>query len=363
MKNQSRYASFIIGLLLWSIPLFAQEKILDDAFLRAGQEGFSGVVLVAEDGKILFEKAVGYRNFEDQTPLKTDDIFELASVSKQFTAMLVMISKEKGLLGFDDPVDKYLEIPYKGITIRHLLTHTSGLPDYQAIMDEHWDKSKVAGNPEILAYLRKYAPPMLFSPGEKYEYSNTGYVLLASIVEKANGKDFVALAKEWVFQLLGMKSTGIRTPEEKSKVNNFAAGHLQDESGNYVNANKFHASDYTVWLGNRKGPGRVSSTAGDLLKWDQALYTEKLVSQKTIEEAFTAIRLNDGVRSYYGFGWELEPKSPFGKMVSHTGDNPGYRTIIVRYIEENKTIIILNNNAHKDMIKLVEAATLSLYKW
>jgi CubicO group peptidase (beta-lactamase class C family) len=363
MKNLSYLAAFIIGFLILNTPLFSQERILDEAFLRAGQEGFSGVILVADDDKILFEKAVGYRSFEDNIKLKADDIFELASVSKQFTAMLVMMCKEKGLLDFDDPVDKYLEIPYKGITIRNLLTHTSGLPDYQAIMDEHWDKSKVAGNPEILTYLRKYEPPMLFSPGEKYEYSNTGYVLLASIVEKATERDFVDLAKEWVFQPLGMKNTAIRSPEEKVKVNNFAAGHLLDEAGNYVNANKFHSSDYTVWLGNRKGPGRVSSTASDLLKWDQALYTEKLVSQKTIEEAFTAFRLNDGIRSYYGFGWELEPKSPFGKMVSHTGDNPGYKTIIVRYIEENKTIIILNNNAHKDMIKLVEAATLSLYKW
>jgi CubicO group peptidase (beta-lactamase class C family) len=363
MKNLSSLAAFILGLLILNIPLFAQERILDEAFQRASQEGFSGVVLVADDGKTLFEKAVGYRNFEEGIILKKDDVFELASVSKQFTAMIVMMCEEKGLLKFDDPVSKYLKIPYSGVSLRHLLTHTSGLPDYQAIMDAHWDKSKVAGNPEILEYLKTYAPPILFEPGEKYEYSNTGYVLLASILEKASGKDFVALTNEWIFQPLGMKNTAIRSPEEKSKVSNFAAGHLQDEAGNYVNANKFHASDYTVWLGNRKGPGRVSSTASDLLKWDQALYTEKLISQKTLDEAFTPYRLNDGTRSYYGFGWELDPRSPFGKMVSHTGDNPGYKTIIVRYIEENKTIIILNNNAQKDMIKLVEAASLSLYKW
>jgi len=363
MKNLFCLSVFIFGFLILKHELFAQEKFLDEAFQRAGEEGFSGVVLVAEDGKILFEKAVGYRSFEDNTFLKTDDIFELASVSKQFTAMLVMMCKEKGLLDFDDPVEKYLNIPYTGISIRHLLTHTSGLPDYQAIMDIHWDKNKVAGNPDILEYLRTYAPPINFVPGEKYEYSNTGYVLLASIAEGAAGKDFVTLADEWIFKPLGMKNTAIRSPGEKTKVKNFAAGHLKDENEIYVNANKFHDSDYTVWLGNRKGPGRVSSTAADLLKWDQALYTEKLVLKNTLEEAFTPYRLNDGSRSYYGFGWDLDPRSPFGKMVSHTGDNPGYQTIIVRYIEENKTIIILNNNAHKDKIKLVEAASLSLYKW
>lgn len=359
-----KLSTFILFLgLILSVKVYSQEKILNEAFERAGQEGFSGVVLVAEDGKILFEKATGYRNFEDQTPLKSDDIFELASLSKQFTAMLIMMCKEKGLLDFDDPVDRYLNIPYTGTTIRHLLTHTSGLPDYQAIMDEHWDKSKVAGNLDILNYLRTYAPPILFAPGEKYEYSNTGYVLLGSIVEKATGKDFVQVSREWIFKPLEMKNTDIRSLEEKAKVKNFAAGHLKDEKENYINANKFHSSDYTVWLGNRKGPGRVSSNAEDLLKWDQALYSAQLISQETMEEAFTPFRLNDETRSYYGFGWELEPKSPFGKMVSHTGSNPGYRTIIVRYIEENKTIIILNNNAHKDMIKLVEAASLSLYKW
>lgn len=356
-----------IHLLLWFLltitQVFSQEKILQNALTQAEANGFSGVVLVAEDGKVLLEKAIGYRSFEDKIALQTTDVFELASVSKQFTAMVIMICQEKGLLDFDDPVDKYLDIPYPGITIRHLLTHSSGLPDYQAIMDAHWDKSKVAGNPEILEYLIRYAPPKLFEPGEKYEYSNTGYVLLGSIAEKATGKDFVSLAREWIFKPLRMKSTDIRSLEEKVSVINFAVGHIKDSVGNYVNANRFHEADYTVWLGNRAGPGRVSSTAHDLLLWDQALYTQKLVKQKTLDEALTPYILNDHTRSYYGFGWEIDPKSPFGKMVYHTGDNPGYKTIIVRFIEDNKTIIVLNNNYHEDQMRIVEAATLALGKW
>jgi CubicO group peptidase (beta-lactamase class C family) len=360
-----RFSFFLLFLsgLIGINPTFAQQKILESALVQAESNGFSGVVLVAQDGKVLLEKAIGYRTFENKTPLQSTDVFEMASISKQFTAMIVMMCKEKRMLSFDDPVEKYLGIPYKAITIRHLLTHTSGLPDYQAIMDKHWDKSQVAGNPDILEYLNRYAPPMNSEPGEKYEYSNTGYVLLASIAEKVSGKDFVELAEEWIFKPLGMKNTGIRTLEEKAAVTNFAAGHLKDSLGYYVNANKFHSSDYTVWLGNRKGPGRVSSTAADLLKWDQALYSQKLVKKETLEEAFSPAKLNDGTRSYYGFGWEVEPKSPFGKMVMHTGDNPGYQTIIVRFIEEDKTIIVLNNNYHRDQIKLVEAATLSLRKW
>lgn len=360
----NRFLSLIfLAFLCFQINVEAQQKILKEAIERAENEGFSGVILVAEKGEILFQDAMGMRTYENRILLHEDDIFELASLSKQFTAMIVMMCKEKGLLDFDDQLSKYIETPYPGITIRNLLTHTSGLPDYQAIMDEHWDKSKVAGNEDILEYLRKYAPTKSFEPGEKYEYSNTGYVLLASVVEKVTGKDFVELTKAWIFDPLKMNNTAIRSLEEKANVQTFAAGHLKDENGKYVNANTFHSSDYTVWLGNRKGPGRVSSNAEDLLKWDQALYKEKLVSQETLEAAFTPFKLEEGYLSYYGFGWEIKPQSPFGKMVMHTGDNPGYKTIIVRYIDENKTIIILNNNAYPDMMRLVEAATLSLGKW
>ncbi|MEB2773861.1 serine hydrolase domain-containing protein [Algoriphagus sp. D3-2-R+10] len=360
----NRFLSFILlAFICFQINVQAQQKILKEAVDRAENEGFSGVILIAEKGEILFEDAMGMRTYENRILLHEGDIFELASLSKQFTAMMVMMCKEKGLLNFDDQLSEYIETPYPGITIRNLLTHTSGLPDYQAIMDEHWDKSKVAGNPEILEYLREYAPPKSFEPGAKYEYSNTGYVLLASVVEKVTGEDFVKLSKAWIFDPLKMKSTGIRALEEKAGVMTFAAGHLKNEQGKFVNANTFHSSDYTVWLGNRKGPGRVSSNAEDLLKWDQALYEEKLVSKETLETAFTPFKLDDGFLSYYGFGWEIKPQSPFGKMVMHTGDNPGYKTIIVRYIDENKTIIILNNNAYPDMMRLVEAATLSLGKW
>lgn len=345
-------------LLFWllchaHILLFSQTGIQKQLIDSVFQTGFSGVVLVAENGKPDIYRAHGFRSFEQNVKLKKSDIFEFASVSKQFTAMVIMILKEKGQLSFDDSASKFVDIPYKGITIRHLLTHTSGLPDYQAIMDAHWDKSKVAGNTDIIAYLNRYAPPKEFEPGAKYAYSNTGYVLLASIAEKASGEDFIALSRKWIFKPLKMKDTDIRTLEEKAIVSHFAAGHLKDLTGNYVNANKFHASDYTVWLGNRKGPGRVSGTARDLLRWDQALYTEKLVSKQTLEEAFSPMKLNDGNYSNYGFGWDLTHSNAAGRVVSHTGSNPGYRTIIVRQLDQRRTIIILNNNNHPAMRRLV----------
>lgn len=346
--------------LLIPFSCFAQNDIEKkiDSLIRSGKE-FSGVVLVADKGKPVYYKAWGYRNYASKTPLQKTDVFELASVSKQFTAMIVMMLNEKGQLAYDDLVEKYLDIPYKNISIRHLLTHTSGLPDYQAIMDKYWDKSKIASNKEILEYLNKYAPPKLFEPGEKYEYSNTGYVLLASIAEKASGKDFIDMCRQWIFLPLKMQNTDIRTLQQKASTQNFAIGHIYvPEKQRFIRADSFPSSDYTIWLGNRKGPGRISSTAADLLKWDQALYSKKLVKASTLAEAFTPMKLNNDSLSDYGFGWDLADGKALGRIVMHTGDNPGYATRIVRYIDRNKTIIILSNNAftgQAELVKKIEA--------
>lgn len=341
-----------LGLLIYTCSILQAQKInlhAVDSILASytGKDQLNGVVLIAENGKIEYEKAFGFRDYAKQIQLHTSDIFEMASVSKQFTAMIIMMLKEKGLLQYDDLVEKYLNIPYKGITLRNLLTHTSGLPDYQAIMDANWDKSKVAGNEDILAYLNKYQPPKLFEPGTKYNYSNTGYVLLASIAEKVSGKDFIDMCRENIFRPLKMKHTDIRTFAEKSVIKNFAIGHIYAETkkNHFIPADSFHSSNYTIWLGNRKGPGRISSTVGDLLKWDQALYTEKLISQQTLQEAFIPMKLTNGQVSNYGFGWEIIPDSMVGKVVWHNGDNPGYKTIIMRVLEKNKTLIVLCNNA------------------
>lgn len=346
--------------VFFSAQIKAQPSAIQTAFKQAADSGFSGVMLVAKKGKIIFEGVYGYRHFETKEPLQSTDIFELASLSKQFTAMVIMMLQEDGLLQYDDLIEKYIQVPYKGISIRHLLTHTSGLPDYQQVMDLYWDKTKVAGNADAIEYLNKYAPPRLFSPGEKYSYSNTGYLLLASIAEQASGKDFIALARSRIFKKLNMISTDIRTLETKAQTVNFAVGHLKDSLGNYVNANKFHSSDYTVWLGNRKGPGRVSSNAQDLLKWDRALYKKKLVKPETLQMAFSPANLNNGTTSDYGFGWVIQQDAVLGKLVMHTGDNPGYATRIFRYIDKHYTVIILCNNAHTTMRSLVDATTKAL---
>lgn len=322
----------------------------------AAAPDFSGVVLIAEKGKPVYHKAFGFANVEMKIAMDTTSIFELASVSKQFTASLMAMLKADGKLNYDDWVEKYLPgLPYQKITVRQLLNHTSGLPDYQKLMDEKWDKTKVAKNEDIIAYLVKFHPASLFAPGEKYEYSNTGYVLLGSIVEKVSGKDFVAFCRERIFNPLEMAATNIRTKWEKDSIRNFAMGYIfVPEKKKYVRADSFPSSNYTIWLGARKGPGRISSTASDLLKWDQALYAEKLLRKETLDEMFSPAKLNDGSFSNYGLGWMLRRDSTLGKIVFHTGDNPGYKTEIIRYVDCDKTVIILCNNAHEKFDALVK---------
>ncbi len=325
--------------------------------LVATAQDFSGVVLVADSGKVTYHKAFGFANFDTKVPLDTNSVFELASVSKQFTAMIIMMLHEEGKLSYDDPIDQYIPgLPYKNITIRHLLTHTSGLPDYWEVMNKYWDKSKVAGNEDCIGYLIKYSPPMLFEPGDQYMYSNTGYLLLGSIAEKVSGVDFVSFARTRMFVPLKMTSTDIRTQDEKAMIHNMAWGHvLVAEKNRYVRADSMIEFNYGIWLGNRKGPGRISSTSSDLMKWDQELYRGTLIKDETLAEAFMPMKLNSDSVSNYGFGWSIETHPTLGRVVRHSGSNPGYSTHIIRYIDVNKTIIILCNNAHKDFNRIMKS--------
>lgn len=332
-------------LVIVTLTSVAQTKQKDFKAVMKKHPDFSGVVLAAKGGKPVIYKSYGKRSYISGERLRRTDIFELASVSKTFTSCVIMMLAQEGRLGYDDPVERYLRMPYPGITIRHLLTHTSGLPDYQEVMDRHWDKTKVAGNEDILSYINHYAPPRLFAPGERFEYSNTGYVLLGSIAEKASGSDFVEFVRKRIFQPAGMEHADIRTPAEKKGIRNLAKGHILVKEGNrYVPADSFPSSNYTIWLGNRKGPGRVSATAKDLLRWDRALSSQMLLNEGTKAEAFRQATLKDGGKSDYGFGWFLSKNRKGEDVFWHDGDNPGYKTVIRRHPASDRTLIILSNN-------------------
>ncbi len=343
----------IVILLVGQIA-FAQDRVKKiDSLLNSiySYKKINGNFLIAEKGKVIYSKSFGYANEETKEKLNENSVFELASCSKQFTAMAIMILKEKGKLNLDDNITKFIPSlsNYKGITIRNLLYHTGGLPDYMELMDSLFDKSKIATNKDIIAIFNKQNPKILFEPNTKYEYSNTGYALLASIIEKASGLTFSDFLNNSIFKPLQMKNTFVYTRRlSPKKINNYAFGYVYSDSlKKYLLPDEITETKMVIWLDGIVGDGCVNSTVNDLLKWDRALYTNKLLSAVGMKEIFEVATLNDKSKTNYGFGWEVEENADFGKIVSHSGGWPGYVTHIDRHITNDKTIIILQN--HNDV--------------
>ncbi len=340
------------------IPSFSDEdldklsKRLDKAHER---KLVSGTVLLAVDGEIVFEKSIGYANVNDKTPFAENSSFRLASVSKQFTAMGIMLLKEDGKLDFDDDITKHLpKLPYKGVTIRHLLHHNGGLPDYMGLFGKHWDKDagasekKIAFNQDMVDLFVKHHPKPVFAPGDRHQYSNTGYVLLGSIIESASGQSIQEFYRQRIFEPLKMAdSYTFSNDENVFAPTNRVFGFQYLDDG--------HVDVDWHYLNGMVGDGGVYSSARDLLKWDQALCGEKLVSPLTLNEAFTSGKLNDGSETGYGFGWSVERSKNRGLTVAHGGSWVGFRTSIARQIDRKYTIIVLTNNSTNNLEQVLNA--------
>lgn len=308
---------------------------------------FNGNVLIARKGKVVYQKSFGVASYDTKEMLNDSTLFELASVSKQFTAMGIMMLKERGLLDYSDDVRKYIpELPYEGMTIRHFLTHTSGIPDYMGL-DTKWDPKRIIFNPDIIEQLARIKPAILFKPGEKWEYSNTAYALLASIIERVSGKSYGDFLAENIFRPLEMKRTRTyNTRRSKNEIiPNYAVGFVYSDSlKRFIVPDSLKAYYYVYTLDGVQGDGIVNSTIPELFLWDRSLYTEKLVKRTTLEEAFTPVKLNNDSTYNYGFGWGIVQDSVFGKIVQHSGGWPGYGTFIKRYIDQDHCLILLSNN-------------------
>ncbi|MDF2725543.1 MAG: class beta-lactamase-related serine hydrolase [Paenibacillus sp.] len=322
------------------------EKAVNDLY----EEGlFNGCVLVAVEGEILYSGAVGLA--DDEAPLTVDTVFDIASVSKSFTAMAVMMLQERGELDIDETVDTYLEdFPYPDVTIRHLLHHTGGLPDYMELFEEEWDTDYIASNSDLLELLVENEPDVEFDANEQYEYSNTGYAILALVVEAVSGTEFADFLKRNIFIPLGMTRTQVVNRRVNDpEIENFAYGYVWDEDEEeYYLPDDHEDYDYVVYLDGIQGDGAVCSTVVDLLKWDRALYTNRLVSKDTINMLFTGTWTEDEEFVDYGMGWfldwqELEDEEQPAEVVYHTGDWGGYSSAIVRYMNYDMTVIILSN--------------------
>ena len=347
------YKSIVLSLtILFSSLSFSQSSKavrLDSLFTALQKrDAFNGNVLIADNGKVIFQKSYGIANEETKQPLNLETKFELASVSKQFTAMGIVLLEKQGKLKYDDKISKYIpQLDFYGdITIRNLLNHTGGLPDYMELFEEKWDQSKFATNQDIVNEFAKYKPTAAFQPGEKFEYSNTGYALLALIIEKVSKKSFGDFLSASIFKPLKMTNTFVyRSRFQPQKVDNYAFGYVQDSLGNKVLTNSFGKDFYTYYLDGIVGDGTVNSTVGDLLKWDRALYSKTLVSEKDKDLIFSSPITKDGQNGNYGFGWSVSDNMKYGKIANHSGGWAGYTTFIERHMANDKTIILLQNNS------------------
>ncbi|MCH7514067.1 MAG: beta-lactamase family protein [Bacteroidetes bacterium] len=329
---------WLLLFLLSSIHLCAQqaaklpkqEQIHSLIRFYAEEKKFNGNVLIAEYGEIIYENAIGWADIKNNEGLTLSTPFYLASISKSFTALCVMMLKEEGKLDYNDKIYMYfpeLGAPAKKISIRNLLQHTSGLPDY---IKMGWDEPGLT-NAQLYGKLINNVNQLKFKPGYKFRYNNTGYVLLALIVEKASGVPFYAFVKNRICKPLGMKNTWVydlRVPERNKPGR--AIGYR---------SNLKKTDDYYLltW-----GDGGIYSSIEDLFILDRALYSEKLVSAKTLEEAYTPVALVNGATKNYGFGWVIG-NNLNGKTVSHTGGLAGFRNYFERQIDVENTIIILTN--------------------
>lgn len=309
--------------------------------------GFNGAVLVSQYGKVIYKKAFGYANYFSKTPLQTQTHFQLASVSKQFTAVAIMQLKEQGKLQYDDPVEKYLPgFPYDStITIRSLLTHRSGLPNYAYCLDKVYNKKIPLSNAQVVDLMLKFKPRMDYRPNAKFAYNNTNYLLLAHIVEKLSGMDFRTYAKTQLFEPAGMSQTFVYDPRHPEWLKTAAVGYLPRRGAPAV-AGFDHLDGVT-------GDKGIYSTVEDMHRWDMALNEEKLLKITTLEEAFTPQHTQPKtLPKNYGFGWRLTQLENGEWLTYHTGWWHGFKNYYLHNFKDNSAIIILGNMAGHSLSKV-----------
>jgi len=307
-----------------------QQHQLDSLFrVLQKRKGFNGTVLITQYNKVIYKGAFGYADFSKKDTLTTQNSFQLASVSKQFTAMAIMMLQEAGKLKYDDEVQRFFpDFPYECITIRHLLTHRSGLPNYTYFTEKYWpDRKSFISNEEVIRLMTVHQPQVYYRPDLRFNYSNTGYVLLAAIVTKASGLPFNKFIEKKIFRPLGMQHSWVLT----NKRTLIPAGHTARRQKREID-----------FLDGVQGDKGIYSTVEDLYKWDQALYTEKLVKRATLEEAFTGAA-KETKKEGYGFGWRLRKLADTEPVEYHGGLWHGFNNYFMRNRKDHSAIIVLSN--------------------
>jgi D-alanyl-D-alanine carboxypeptidase len=311
---------------------------------------------VVKDGKILKVQSYGFANVDFKVPVTTNTIFRIGSVSKQFIATAIMILVEEGKLNLDDPVGKYLDgTPryWNKITIRNLLTHTSGIPDF---LGENIpaDTSPDAFDQSVFKAVA--CRRLHFAPGEEWRYSNSNYHLLGMIIRKITGKPYEDFLRERIFQPLGMTQTAVSP--FVGNVPGLAVGYEF-----YTNNNRLMPDDNGAPSIQSDAAGGIVSTVTDMARWDAALYTDRLLKMSSLQQMWTPVRLNDGMTWPYGFGWDVGRINDH-LIISHEGNTPGFSASIYRVVDDRLTVIILDNRFDTSGVAVTLAQKIArIYLW
>lgn len=342
MKKITLACLFALSFMALSAQKTDIPKHLDDALNYLHQRHqFNGAVLYAEGGKVLYKKAFGVVDFTTNEPLTTRSAFNLASVSKQFFAMCILILQERKQLNLDDPIQQYFpQLPYPDVTIRHLLTHTSGIPEYFDWFNQHKETLDTLTNEGLVKLFSRVKPPADFAPGERWAYCNTNYVLLSALIERLTGMPSSEFIRQNITTPLRLNDTYLYHLLMAEVPKNHVVG-FQDENGK-LTRNDLIAVDGVT------GDGNMYSSVEDLLTWEQSWYTEKLVKKATLAEAMKPVRLNNGQTYPYGFGWFVAQKDT---LYEHTGGWNGFVNYIGRDVQRNRTMILLSSNGLPDGIQ------------
>jgi D-alanyl-D-alanine carboxypeptidase len=340
-KRTSLFA--LILLLTVTVAVRADKKVDDYVKAEMEKQHIPGVsIAVVKEGKIIKVEGYGMANVELNVPARPDTVYKIGSVSKQFIASGIMMLIQEGKISLDDNISKFLEgtpDTWKDITIRHLLTHTSGIVREAP----GFDPLKIQNDADVIK--TAYPLPLRFAPGEKWEYCNVGYFSLAEIIRKVTGKSWGDYLGEHMFTPVGMSAT--RTTTIADLVQNRANGYIW-RNGKLQNAEIYFAL---------RPSGAFLSSVLDLAKWDAALYTDKFLKSSVREQMWTPVKLNNGTNHPYGFGWELSPIAGH-KRVHHGGSLPGFRAAMARFVDDKLTVVVLTNsdNANPAAIALNIAA-------
>lgn len=323
------------------VPDAGKISFIDSLVTSSYKKGlFNGTILVAEKGKIIYEGAFGYSNLKTKDTLSVRTPFQLASVSKMFTAAAIMLLKDKGLLNYDDDMRLYIpEFPTPGITIRNLLNHRSGLQNYIYVADKYLDRTKVLNNSDIPSLFKNNDIKPTFPANHHYNYCNTNYALLALIVEKISGFSFPDFMKTFIFSPLKMKNSYIYCKGD----DNFIPGSAIGFSFYYRGGLKAEIPDYLDGVTGDKG---MYASVEDLFLFDQALYNCPFMKSETISEAFQPSPDDNSKNKKYGFGWRIRQGDDNKKEVYHYGWWRGFRTYFIREMSDKMTVISLNNRSN-----------------